>query len=195
MRPAPTTPSQLTSRLMPPRKSRAAAMAAFTSDSEVTSHLRNVALAPSFDAAACPGASCTSSITTLPPLAATCCATAFPRPEAPPVTTARASLILMPPLTFCLLHSEDAVTLGFWRGTASREMQRQTQDPTRVEWIDYTVIPKARCGVIRMALPLIVATDFVHETFLLLCGDFFTPYGREHLRRLLPAHYRNTGVG
>ena len=38
-RPAPMTPAQLTSRLMPPMASRAASIAAFTSVSEVTSHL------------------------------------------------------------------------------------------------------------------------------------------------------------
>ena len=39
------TPAQLTSRLMPPMAARADSIAAFTSASEVTSHLAKAALA------------------------------------------------------------------------------------------------------------------------------------------------------
>ena len=44
-RPAPMTPAQLTSRLMPPMAARADSIAALTSVSEVTSHLAKAALA------------------------------------------------------------------------------------------------------------------------------------------------------
>ena len=94
-RPAPITPAQLTSRLMPPMAARADSIAAFTSVSEVTSHFANPALLPSAAAAAWPGPSCTSNNVTRPPAATMCRATAWPRPEAPPVTTARASAIFM----------------------------------------------------------------------------------------------------
>jgi hypothetical protein len=45
-RPAPMTPAQFTSRLMLPMAERAASIAAFTSSSEVTSHLANPAWLP-----------------------------------------------------------------------------------------------------------------------------------------------------
>ena len=56
-RPAPITPAQLTSRLMPAMALRAISMAALTSVSEVTSHLAKPAPAPRVAAAAAPGPS------------------------------------------------------------------------------------------------------------------------------------------
>ena len=90
-RPAPTTPAQLTSRFRPPMCRCAASIAALTSASAVTSQRRKRAPPPRALAAACPGPSCTSRITTLPPCALTWRATAWPKPDAPPVMTARAS--------------------------------------------------------------------------------------------------------
>ena len=81
-------------------------MAALTSVSEVTSHLAKPALAPSAVAAAWPGPSCTSNKVTRPPAATMWRATALPRPEAPPVTTARASAIFIGiPCWFKSAHS------------------------------------------------------------------------------------------
>src|SRR3984885_3418473 len=95
MRPAPTTPAQLTSRLRPPMRAAAASIVEFTSASEVTSQRRKLALAPNFAAVAWPGPSWTSTMATLPPLDTMWPATAAPRPDAPPVTTARASSIFI----------------------------------------------------------------------------------------------------
>ena len=89
------TPAQLTSKLMPPMAARADSIAAFTSVSEVTSHLAKVAWLPIAVAAAAPGPSCTSNNVTRPPPATMWRATELPRPEAPPVMTARASEIFM----------------------------------------------------------------------------------------------------
>src|SRR5882757_3157878 len=97
-RPAPTTPAQLTRRLSPPIRDAAVSIVELTSASDVTSHRRKLTLAPNFAAVACPGPSWTSTMTTLPPLEATWLATAAPRPDAPPVTTARAtSIFIMAP--------------------------------------------------------------------------------------------------
>src|SRR6516165_6308065 len=95
IRPAPTTPAQFTSRFRPARCACAASMAVLTSVSEVTSQRMNAAPDPSAAAAARPGPSCTSSSTTLPPAPTRWRATASPSPEAPPVMTARASLIFI----------------------------------------------------------------------------------------------------
>src|SRR3984893_1808936 len=94
-RPAPTTPAQLTSRLIPPMRDAAVSIVELTSASEVTSQRRKLALAPNFAAVAWPGPSWTSTIATLPPFETTWLATAAPRPDAPPVTTARASSIFI----------------------------------------------------------------------------------------------------
>src|SRR3982074_2069253 len=94
-RPAPTTPAQFTSRLIPPMRDAAVSIVELTSASEVTSQRRKLALAPNFAAVAWPGPSGPATMTPLPPFETTWLATAAPKPDAPPVTTARASSIFM----------------------------------------------------------------------------------------------------
>src|SRR6185369_12646142 len=189
------TPAQFTSRLMPPSFWRAVSIAAFTSASEVTSQRMNVAAPPSSAAAAWPGPSCTSSTAARPPLATIRRATAFPRPEAPPVTTARASEIFM--LRFLSSsHAEDAVAF-VGRGRSVRcGVEREAQHAPCIHRVDDAVIPQARCGVVRVALRFIRGPDPVDELALLLFGPGFAArlhavatHGGEHLRSLLAAHH------
>src|SRR5882757_8587852 len=132
-RPAPTTPAQFTSRFIPPMRDAAVSIVELTSASEVTSQRRKLALAPNFAAVAWPGPSCTSRMTTLPPLETTWLATAAPRPDAPPVTTARASSIFIQRSPNRASSAKyfgpqvDHTRRGIWNGVRGRH----TLDPAR----------------------------------------------------------------
>src|SRR5688572_5583856 len=133
-RPAPMTPAQFTSRLIPPIAARAACMAALTSSSEVTSHFAKLARLPIAVAAAAPGPSWTSNKHTRPPAPTMWRATALPRPEAPPVTTASASASFMgrsisddagPRYRPCFRRAESVHFECDGRGLAAADTQRR----------------------------------------------------------------------
>src|SRR4249919_1145694 len=95
-RPAPRMPAQFTATLRPPRNSFADARLACTLASSLTSVRKYFALpAPSAATASAALSSLMSNKATLPPFFTRCSATAKPRPETPPVTTARTSLSFM----------------------------------------------------------------------------------------------------
>src|SRR5690606_3307611 len=95
MRRGHATPAQFTTRLRPPISRCARSMAASTASSLVTSAVWNIAFGPSASTAWVPASRLTSNNVTRAPLATKRCAVAYPRPDAPPVMTARTSPICM----------------------------------------------------------------------------------------------------
>src|SRR6202789_182494 len=88
-------PAQLIAALIEPIRSRPRSIAPLTAASSLTSVAMKADCSPSAAAAAVPWTSFTSRSMTLPPACTIRFATAWPRPEAPPVTTACVSFSCM----------------------------------------------------------------------------------------------------
>src|ERR1700746_3383982 len=93
------------------------------------------------------------------------------------------------------LHAEDAEGLRIVRRVA-RHRAGERQCPARVPRIDDAVVPQTGGRIIRMPLALILLADRLLEALLLdsrpvaaLGLQLLALDGREHTRRLFPAHH------
>src|SRR5580658_1606637 len=116
-----------------------------------------------------------------------------------PRLATRRLLIKAAPL-FVALHAEHAEARRLLRGVAYRR-QAKAQHAPGVTWVDDPIVPQPRRGIIGMPLALVLLADRALEGLLILLRplpraafELIALDGRQHARRLLPAHDGNTRV-